>query len=102
MAAPNLTALTGWTLERAPLLLTTTFQDLIGAMATDYEGPVDSIYVCNIHASVPGRVTCVHKNGSTEIELAFNQRIPVGQTVNILLGRSINLKEGDSLRIKAN
>ena len=102
MAAPNLLALTNWAGKTAILEGTNTMTDLIAAVATGHEMNVTAVYAGNVHASVRGWATLVLKRSGTEHIIANETPVPVHGTINLLLGRSINLEEGDSLRVQAN
>lgn len=102
MAAPNLLALTTWKAYTARLAATNTMTDLIAAATTGHVYSVNAVYAANVHSSVRGWVTLVHKRSGTELIIANQTPVGVHQTLNLLLGRSINLEEGDSLRVQAN
>lgn len=102
MAAPNLRSLTTVVIKTAILEATNTMTDLIAAVASDHATNVEAVFASNIHASVAGWVTLVHKRSGTEHIIANQQRVNTKQTLNLLLGKSIYLEEGDSLRVQAN
>jgi hypothetical protein len=102
MAAPNLLALTSLKVDTAILMATTSETDLIPAITTNFIGNVDAVFAANIHPTVVGWCTLIHKKGGVDYTFANQTRIPVKTTVNLLLGKPLYLAEGDSLRVIAN
>lgn len=102
MAAPNLLALTTIKAQTAILEATTSETDLIAAVTTSHAYNVEAIYCSNIHATVVGWVTVIHKQAGTDHQIAHQTRIPVKTTINALYGKPLYLAEGDSIRIIAN
>lgn len=102
MSAPNVLALTTIVADTAYLAATNTETDLIGAVATGHVYNVGAIFAANVHASVVGWVSVWLKKSGTEHQIANQTRIPVKTTINILLGKSVYLAEGDSIRVQAN
>jgi hypothetical protein len=102
MAAPNLLALTSVKVDTAILNATTTETDLISAITTNFIGNVDAVFAANIHPTVVGWCTLIHKKGGVDYIICYQTRIPVKTTVNLLLGKPLYLAEGDSLRVIAN
>src|SRR5450759_4216939 len=99
MAAPNLLALTTVHADTAILPATNSETDLLAAIATNHVGNIEAIYCANIHATVVGWITVIHKKGGTDYTIAYQTRIPVKTTINVLLGKPLYLAEGDSLRV---
>ena len=102
MAAPNLLALTTVNIDTAILEVTDSTTDLIAAVATGHAINVEAVFCANIHASVVGWITVIHKKGGTEHKVVNQLRVPVKTTLNALLGKPLYLAEGDSLRVVAN
>lgn len=102
MAAPNLLSLTTWNVKTARLSVTTSLTDLIAAVTSNHAVSVNALYAANVHTSVRGWISVVHKRSSVEKYIAFQTPVGVRQTINILLGRTLVLEEGDSLMVVAN
>ena len=102
MANPNLLALTSIKNDTAILEVTTSAADLIAAVATNHAFLVEAIFAANIHATVVGWISVIHKRSGTDHYITYQQRIPLKTTINVLLGKSLYLFEGDSLRVLAN
>lgn len=101
MANPNLLLLSSVQIEEDQLEMTTTMADIVAAVASDTVVECTSISCTGIHDTVPGLVTLVHKVGGTEHPICNKARVPVKQMPVAVLTRSLILKEGDSLRGKA-
>ena len=102
MANPNLLALTSIKNDNAILEATNTETDLIGTVATGHTFLVEAVYAANIHATVVGWATLILKRSSTDHIQTYQMRLPLKTTINLLLGKSLFMFEGDSLRVIAN
>jgi thioredoxin reductase len=97
MTAPSMVALTSAITKTARLELTTSMTDIIAAVATGHAAVLDAIYVSNI-GSATVDITIVLKRSSTETDIIKEYRLGARQNVNVILGRTLNLEEGDALR----
>ena len=108
MARPNLGS-TSLTIngDTAIQLATTSLVDVTwpisaaAAIPANHLYVLDAINVSNYHATQDSYITVVHKRGGTEYLLVPKERVPAGQLINPLLGKSYNLNDGDILRIQA-
>lgn len=104
MTAPNLLALSTIEVDTAILPLTLTETDVIAAVPTDHVYEVTAIFVTNIHDTVVPFVTVILKRGGVDYKLCNQTRIQTkAQPMNVLAaGRTLFMREGDSLRAYAN
>lgn len=108
MARPNL-ASTSLTInaDTAIQIATTSLVDVtwpigsVTAVPANHLYVVDAIYASNYHATQDYYATFVHKRGGVEYSTGPKWRVPAGQMINLLLGKNLNLNDGDILRIKA-
>lgn len=103
MAAPNLLTAASMISKTAILEATTTETDLIGTgvTLTNHTIVVEAIHCSNIHATLAAYVTVIRKRGGTDHYQAYQWRIANKAGINILLGKSSVLEEGDSIRVIA-
>lgn len=108
MARPNF-ASTSLTInaDTAIQIATTSLVDVtwpigsVTAVPANHVYVVDAIHASNYHATADYYATFVHKRGGTEYSTGLKWRVPAGQMINLLLGKNLNLNDGDILRIKA-
>lgn len=102
----NLLSLTTVNADTATLECTASYQQLLAAPATNHVRVVDAIFCSNVHENVVGSVSIILRDdsGSPTIDFLFlnQKRLAVKDKVNVLDGRSLYLREGISVWVKAN
>lgn len=103
MAAPNVAAPTAVKIKTKRLVLTTSNQDLYSTSdtTTGHNLQVEAIWVTGTDTGGEvAFVTAEHVVSSTGVKISYSQRVNPKQTVNLLLGRPLNLEESQSFRMK--
>lgn len=96
MAAPNISSPTRIDGDTALLALTGSVADIIAAVATGHAFHVQACFCAN-KTAVAHPVTIYHKRSGTSYEIAYQMSVPANGTINVLDGKPLWLKEGDSL-----
>jgi hypothetical protein len=104
MAAPNINAaglivLVDTLIHEATSAVTTVTSSTVAA---DHARRIDAIYASNFHATSIGEITVWHRKGGVDYPIATQERVPLRQKINVLIGGPLNMAEGDSLKVQAN
>lgn len=101
MTAPNLASPKSIVGKMAPQAVAVSATAIVSnAAASNTLVKVSALYVGNIDTSAPYKITVDLFRSSTAYNMVYQVSIPAGAGLDIL-SKSINLEEGDSLRLTA-
>lgn len=100
MANPNIVNVTEIKGEVSGAAVTTSFTALVPVVATNHVAKVNALYVSNVDGTSAQEITVVVNNGTTDFAIASTISVPADATIDVL-SKSIYLKEGWSLKVKA-
>lgn len=102
MAQRNLLSLTSVYTDTVVQVATDSMVDIIPDVAVDTGQNIDAIFCCNVSDGTVGWITVLIKRSGTSYRQAYKKRVAIKDSINVLLGKPLYLKEGDSIRIQAN
>lgn len=70
-------------------------------VASNHARKIEAIFATNISATV-ATISVWHRKGGVDGPITVNERISLGQKINVLLGAPLYMAEGDSLKVQAN
>ena len=103
MAAPNIVSVSNITGKTAPLIATTSAQEILANAASSGKVyKVNTFVVSNVNGSSSAQVSLSMFRSSTEYKIASTIYVPANSTL-ILISKdtAIYLEEGDSLKVTA-
>lgn len=102
MANPNLLSLTTVNVDTLHFDATTTASTVTGStVAANHARKVEAILALNIGSTL-GWISVWRRVGGVDKPLAFELRVPLRTTVNVLIGAPLYMTEGDTLKVQAN
>ena len=103
MAAPNIVSVSNITGKTAPLIATTSAQDILSNSASSGKVlKVNTFIASNVNGSASAQITLSLIRSSTEYKIASTIYVPANSTL-ILISKdtAVYLEEGDVLRVTA-
>jgi hypothetical protein len=102
MAAPNLISLTTVNVDTLHFDATGSAATVTGStVATNHARKVEAILATNVGATL-GWISVWRRTGGVDKQLAYELRVPLRTTVNVLIGAPLYMTEGDTLKVQAN